>query len=94
MFSCPSGANVSWSRAPPPKVITTTFLFLRVVAARAIALGPSSALPSASPAAVRRNSRRLQASCRASSRGLEAALQRPGVSRFALKSCMPLQVQI
>src|SRR6476661_6334885 len=73
MFSWPSGAKVSWSRAPPPKVITTTFLFLRVVAALAIALGPSSALPSASPAALRRNSRRLRASWRANSRGLQVA---------------------
>ena len=49
------------------------FSLLALVAARAIALGASIALPSARPAAVRRNSRRLQASCRASSRGLEAA---------------------
>ena len=49
------------------------FSLLAGASARAIALGRSKALPSARPAAVRRKSRRLQASCRASSRGPDAA---------------------
>src|SRR6266550_1673823 len=72
IFSCPSGANVSWSRAPPPKVMTTTFRLLVEIPARAIRLEGSRELPSATPAALRKNSRRLQASCRASSWGADA----------------------
>jgi len=72
MFSCPSGAKVSWSRAPPPKVMTTTFRLLVEIPVRAIRLEGSRELPSATPAALRKNSRRLQASCRASSWGADA----------------------
>src|SRR5260370_24058609 len=69
MFSCPSGASVSWSRAPPPKVMTTTFRLLVEMPVRAIRLEGSRELPSATPAALRKNSRRLQASRLASSWG-------------------------
>src|SRR5467141_1592679 len=72
IFSCPSGANVSWSRAPPPKVMTTTFRLLVEIPVRAIRLEGSRELPSATPVALRKNSRRLQASCRASSWGADA----------------------
>ena len=67
MFACPSGANVSWSRAPPPKVTTTTFLSLATRAARNG--DRERALPNVSPAA-RRNSRRLEENRRLISYGL------------------------
>jgi len=47
------------------------------VAARSMALDPSKVPPSASPAAVRKNSRRLQASRCANSRGVDAKWARP-----------------
>src|SRR5256885_15098705 len=71
MFSWPSGAKVSWSRAPPPKVMTTTFLLLGEMPVRAIRLEGSRELPRATPAALRRNSRRVQASWRATFLGLD-----------------------
>src|ERR1051326_1560054 len=74
MFSCPSGAKVSWSRAPPPKVTTITFLFfIGDASARAVGLKRSSAPPRVTPAAVRRNSRRVQASWRLISSGEDTA---------------------
>src|ERR1022692_1796258 len=60
MFSWPSGANVSWSRAPPPKVTTTTFLLDGESAARAHG-ERSSVLPSVNPAALLKKSRRVRA---------------------------------
>src|ERR1039458_3399111 len=60
MFSCPSGANVSWSRAPPPNVITTTLCFLRAASARTSGLAPSNAVPSVTPATSRKKSRRVR----------------------------------
>src|SRR5690242_15923514 len=60
MFSRPSGAKVSWSRAPPPKVMTTTFLRSAGTPARARSR-EGSKLPSVRPAASRRNSRRFRA---------------------------------
>src|SRR5215472_3614835 len=70
MFSCPSGAKVSWSRAPPPNVITMTFRFLRVFSPRRNGLALTSVEPSAMPAALRRKSRRLRLRARAVSHGV------------------------
>src|SRR5215469_1139523 len=68
-FSCPSGANVSWSRAPPPKVMTTTFFFLGKAAAAANG-DRKRVLPKVTPAASRRNSRRVRPTpCAISSKG-------------------------
>jgi hypothetical protein len=47
--------------------MTTTFLFLDAMPARASVPEPSNALPSAKPAAFRKKSRRLKASLRVTS---------------------------
>src|ERR1700691_6242134 len=65
IFSCPSGAKVSWSRAPPPKVITMIFRFFAAAAPRTKGLALSKVDPSATPAAPRRKSRRLRPRCSA-----------------------------
>src|SRR5438552_17116592 len=72
MFSWPSGAKVSWSRAPPPKVITTTLRLLEGMPVRAIRLEGRRELPNAIPAVLRKNSRRIQERWRASYRGVDA----------------------
>src|SRR5947209_6176363 len=51
MFSCPSGRNVSSSRAPPPNVTTTTL--------RGFVGAPRNEPAATAPVASRRNSRRL-----------------------------------
>src|ERR1700691_5010743 len=65
IFSCPSGAKVSWSRAPPPKVMTITFRFFAAAAPRTNGLALSKVDPNATPAALRRKSRRLRPRCSA-----------------------------
>src|SRR5213078_1505904 len=72
MFSCPSGAKVSWSRAPPPKVMTTTLRLLEGMPVRAIRLEGRRELPNAIPAVLRKKSRRVQATWRARFRGVDA----------------------
>src|SRR5207302_2550698 len=72
IFSCPSGAKVSWSRAPPPKVTTTTFRFFTGILVWDSRLDAISPLPNERPAAARKNSRRVKARCRAGSWGLQA----------------------
>src|SRR5882757_8812043 len=64
IFSCPSGAKVSWSRAPPPKVMTMVFLFFAAVAPRTNGLALIRVDPNATPAASRRKSRRVRPSWR------------------------------
>src|SRR5580700_1021609 len=73
IFSCPSGAKVSWSRAPPPKVMTIIFRFLAAAAPRTNGLAPIRVVPNATPAALRKKSRRLRPRWLESSRGLNAA---------------------
>src|SRR3954452_18423113 len=70
IFSWTSGAKVSWSRAPPPKVITITLRFLRALSPRTNGLALISAEPSTTPAAPRRKSRRLRLRVRAVSQGV------------------------
>src|SRR5438270_7807340 len=72
---------VSWSRAPPPNVITTTFRFGTL---EAKPKGPerSTALPSIKCAALRRNSRRLWATLRERSADGERFMQFKPASRI------------
>src|SRR5437016_9982110 len=87
MFCWPSGAKVSSSRAPPPNVITTTFRF-GTLEARAKEPELSTALPSIRCAALRRKSRRLWASPRASSPDELAFVRLDPVSRIGKKQDM------
>ena len=55
MLSCPSGANVSWSRAPPPNCNDDDLpLLCRSLLHDKKGLPPIRADPSASPAVLRR----------------------------------------
>src|SRR5438552_18885755 len=72
MFSWPSAANVTGSGAPPRKVIATTLRLLEGMPVRAIRLEGKRELSNAIPAVLRKNSRRVQARWRASSRGVDA----------------------
>src|SRR5579859_5827579 len=60
IFSWPSGAKFSWSRAPPPKVMTMVFLFFAPVAPRTKGPALIRVDPKATPAASRRKSRRVR----------------------------------
>ena len=53
MFSCPSGMNVSSSRAPPPNVTTTALRFLFAAMPR-VAEGANKAAPVAARRKLRR----------------------------------------
>jgi hypothetical protein len=58
MFSCPSGANVSSSLAPPPNVTTTT-LRPRGAASADTGANPKSVAPAVARVTSRKKSRRL-----------------------------------
>src|ERR1700722_18274808 len=72
IFSCPAGAKVSWSRAPPPKVMTMILRFAIASAPHTSGLPLTSVVPRAILAAPRRKSRRLQPMSLASSLALVA----------------------
>ena len=66
MFSCPSGAKVSWSRAPPPNVMTMIFRFFAAACSVHKWTGACEGTPKCQARLQsRRNSRRVRPRCRA-----------------------------